>query len=508
MKAMSSHRAAFIFAIVLSVAAGVWLRFYQLDRFGLWSDELYSVGVAYLVGNQPGQAPRETRLINLFQVEPEDTFWTWKLADQHPPLYDLILKAAVKVVGVSDAAVRLPSVIFGCLLVFSALLLRKRSLELTAYYTVALALSSPLIFYSQEARDYSLAAMLSGLLVIMVYFDHLERAANGTPIRLSNSALLIATLLLYTHYYGVIFYGSLCLIYAWYHFRDRQYRELLRLAIPVLVLLPYLWMARYGVAMKIGQRETGLADYAANIVTMIGTVADFTVPRLAPVIIVLGLSLAVFSIRRPMFSAPGKDSPPLRVTCFPLLLWLLIFLAAVGIGSASAPFFNPRYLIFAVPLILLIIAIVVAQLRFSPVLKLLLLSLLLVGSLTASLPYKQIAHRVDYRGAAKYISRQYAPGDRVIGSWKPNLIYYLHYLSQFIGPEIRSSLSGYFSEEDIHAMCNEMEPVQPRHKLFFFYYHKHGYQVNAFRRYCSAHYTQIAQKDFRRVSVAVFETEE
>jgi peptidoglycan/LPS O-acetylase OafA/YrhL len=67
--------------IVCALLAGAALRWQGLDRESLWSDELFSVGIAMHAGS-PDAVPQHKALADL---DIPDHFWSWKQADTAPP---------------------------------------------------------------------------------------------------------------------------------------------------------------------------------------------------------------------------------------------------------------------------------------------------------------------------------------------------------------------------------------------------------------------------------------
>lgn len=82
--------------------------------------------------------------------------------DFHPPLYHFILKFWTGIFGYSEIAARVPSIIFGVVTILFVYLIGKKLFNQKVGIIAALFLTvNPLaIYYSQEARMYSLAAML------------------------------------------------------------------------------------------------------------------------------------------------------------------------------------------------------------------------------------------------------------------------------------------------------------------------------------------------------------
>ena len=98
-----------------------------------------------------------------------DLVLKYSLSDFHPPLYHVILKANTLLIGSSELAARLPSVILGVLSVYITYLIGKKLYDKkTALIGAVLLATAPLhIYYSQEARMYMLAAFWATL---SVYF--------------------------------------------------------------------------------------------------------------------------------------------------------------------------------------------------------------------------------------------------------------------------------------------------------------------------------------------------
>jgi uncharacterized membrane protein len=86
--------------------------------------------------------------------------------DFHPPLYYLILKFWTNLFGYSEIALRMPSVIFGVLTVFFVYKLGGKKAALL------MAVNPLAVYYSQEARMYSLAAFA---VTAAVYFFQNKR---------------------------------------------------------------------------------------------------------------------------------------------------------------------------------------------------------------------------------------------------------------------------------------------------------------------------------------------
>ena len=127
--------------IYLILFAGLVLRLISLNQ-SLWLDEA------------------TTALVSKMPVS--EIFSKFLPGDFHPPLYYLVMKFWVDLFGSSEISLRIPSVIFGILLVYLVYLIAKKMFngKTAMIASILSATSGLLIYYSQEARMYMLAALL------------------------------------------------------------------------------------------------------------------------------------------------------------------------------------------------------------------------------------------------------------------------------------------------------------------------------------------------------------
>jgi uncharacterized membrane protein len=98
-----------------------------------------------------------------------DIFTKFLPGDFHPPLYYLILKYWTSIFGSSEIALRVPSLIFGVLTIYTVYLIGRKLFneKIGIISSLFLATSGLSIYYSQEARMYSLAAFLVTLSIYL-----------------------------------------------------------------------------------------------------------------------------------------------------------------------------------------------------------------------------------------------------------------------------------------------------------------------------------------------------
>jgi mannosyltransferase len=149
--------------LLVLTAASVALRTGALDA-GFWIDEAIAVGIA---SHEPAEIPRLLR------------------QDGSPPLYYLLLHAWITVAGTGEAAARSLSLLFAALAVPVAW-------HVAGARAAAIVAVCPILtYYAQEARMYTLVAVLS-------------LVATAAFVRRRPVVLIAAlTLLLYTHTWGI-----------------------------------------------------------------------------------------------------------------------------------------------------------------------------------------------------------------------------------------------------------------------------------------------------------------
>lgn len=179
-------RPLWVFIFVLCVIAGV-LRIAPLGRESVDGDELFSRRVAL--------APASTSL----EMVKNDLV--------HPPLYYFVLKGALPVFGDRPFGLRSVSLLAGIGAVGLVALLGRGEAVLAA---LLLALNAKHIFYSQQARSYSLYVLL--FVVLLLWAFVLDKYQARLEYWLGGSAVMAA--LVYTHYMGAFFVAFL-LVALW-----------------------------------------------------------------------------------------------------------------------------------------------------------------------------------------------------------------------------------------------------------------------------------------------------
>jgi mannosyltransferase len=205
-------------ALALLIALAAALRFWRLRHQGFWFDE---ANTSQEVGYTAGQ------MLSLL-----------KHYESTPPLYYAVAWVWARIFGYGEAGLRSLSAICGVLAVpLSYAVGRKLFSRRAGLIVAALVATNPLlIWYSQEARAYELAVLLTGFSILAFAYAEEDASPPALALWVIPSALAVAT-----EYYAalVVIPEALWLIYRHRHERGLQ------LSIGVLALwsAPLLWFA-------------------------------------------------------------------------------------------------------------------------------------------------------------------------------------------------------------------------------------------------------------------------
>jgi 4-amino-4-deoxy-L-arabinose transferase-like glycosyltransferase len=329
--------------LALLILAAFALRLYRLDAQSLWYDEGVTVNVA------------QRSLADL-------TLWTAN--DIQPPLYYYIIAGWGRLAGWSEWSLRFPSAFFGILLAPLTAILgwRLAPYSKTAYFAALFAAAHPLlVYYSQEARMYTLLTALG----VAAGYCLVKAMDAWRPWRQWLAFIGIATAALYTHYFAFFLLLALgCAVWLEQVFHPRfalkttgttlkPLRSYLLASLVALVLytpwLGALWR-RALVDASYWQGEFKLGEGVRNIA--LSFVAGETAPAIQPVwlLILVGLvTLAALLLLLGM--RPREHAVRLFSYALP---WLIVPVAGLLLLAFYAPKFNPRYVMLALPGLLLL----------------------------------------------------------------------------------------------------------------------------------------------------------
>lgn len=203
--------------LLTAIAAGVALRAHGLGSEALWLDEAYSANYAEL--------PFRELVIRLGR-------------EATPPLYYVLLGGWTRLFGSSETAVRALSAAFSIagIAAIAAFLARFASWRAAAIGAWLAALTPLHVYYAQEARMYSLLALLATALVVLA-----ARALERPSFAVSLAAALVSLAALWTHNVALWLVAGVSAAFLSIA-RDRvsQARWLVAHGVAALLYLPWL----------------------------------------------------------------------------------------------------------------------------------------------------------------------------------------------------------------------------------------------------------------------------
>jgi hypothetical protein len=392
--------------VIAALAVGAALRFWHLDREGLWLDELFTARVV----TRESWAGLRAELAG----------------DVHPPLYFALLRVWSMVAGTSDVALRLPSVVAGVATIPLVARLADRLYGRVAAAPAAwlLALAPFAVGLDREARGNALFGLLA--LVGCVLVVDARDARRGAPLAYA----LVAAALLYTHVFGafVLLVHALWLLTEAFAppgpagAADPDVRGVLRPWLGALAAAGLAFLPWVGVLAKQVQTFSAAPWYTApapDSVAWLGLGISADAPALA-----LGLGAAVV-----VALATAPDGRGARfLTCSVLGLVLV----PQAISYAASPILRDRNVY---PLLAVAVAVAaggfVAARSAAAGRAALVLFLGMEGVATARLRFG-LDEGEQWREAAALVAAGWQDGDRLLAN-HPQL--WRHYLPERISPE-------------------------------------------------------------------------
>lgn len=390
--------------LLLIIALGALLRFVALGAQSLWLDEIMT-------------------------ALSSSGSWRWVLTqtlidNQTPPLYYAIVHA-VTVLGQGEAALRLPSALFGTGAVpLLHVVVREWFGERPGLIAAGLLALSPLaVWYSQEARPYSLLLVLSLLALLL-----LQRAIRDPRSRWRYAAFaLAAAATFYSHTVAAAFLAFLgvCVIVLVPRTGWRPWLAAFAatglLIVPAVaylammppleldparpftpLALPYLFWT-FAVGTSLGPSVLALHEPGRL----------HTVEAALPVIFPVALVFAVL-LGAGLLAAWRRS----RTLCTVVVAWIAIPVIADVAGSfVMRQSFNVRYAIVALPAFLLLVALGVCAPRRRAV-RAAALGLVALTSIASLRNYYTDpgVQRDDMRAAGRFLAAAAAPGDLIIAN--------------------------------------------------------------------------------------------
>jgi hypothetical protein len=277
-------------------------------------------------------------------LRPWHEFLAMLRTENNPPLYFLLMRTWVSWVPLDPAWLRVPSAVFGALVVWPLFLIARSSGSTVAAWSagVLVVLSNYHYGYSHEVRAYALFTLLSTASIWQFL-----RLTEGRP-RASVWLIVVNILMVYTHFFGWLVVGLQVLFVLLLPAFRPVWRNFLKvLAASAMAFLPYAWIFAQRAQTSIASGTWLERPVPEEIYNMIWRWSN------APVIAVALLVLiAVSTIRQ------RASGTLLRLG----LLWTFIPLLGLFLVSWLVPVYLDRYLVFAAPGFALLVGLCISAL--------------------------------------------------------------------------------------------------------------------------------------------------
>lgn len=362
----------------------------------------------------------------------------WKLisdtaSDNYPPLYNLLAWPLVQTIGDAEWVLRLPAALLGIatvpLIYGLGVRLSGRATGLLA--ALFLTLSGFHVWYSQEARMYSLLAF-AATAHAWVLLRYLQQPSTGRR----NALIASGAMLLFTHPYGPLTWlamGAGALLAPPRPAAGSSVRKLIKYhAISAAIFLPW------GVALLV---------HAVEI-----TIGQFWIPAPTPPYVWEQLQSLSGNLFLPLAACvllavvrPATLPAEMRFALPVLLAWLL-GPALLGLVASvlTKPVFIARYLNGSLPALLLLAAYGIT--RWLPRPTALAAAVAAAAAVaTASLVLASPAPRGDWRAAVAAVDRSLGADDCVT-----------------IVPAYNGPLWHYYSQQDVECLMERPESIGDR----------------------------------------------
>lgn len=269
--------------------------------------------------------------------------------ENNPPLHFMLLHYWIRFFGISELAVRMPSLIFSALTVLFIyrIGLRFFNLRVAVFGSLLFTFSNYQVLYAHEARAYAMMGFFTA--VSMFYYLEIIHAKTKNNWKLV-WFFLANILLIYTHFFGffVLFIQFLFIVFQ-KDLRKKHFRFLL-LFVGVMVVLysPYLWL----IFTRFSQAATGTwvspPTGISELYEMIRAFSNAPVTAVFTIISIVVGMVVLFINRR---------KNPNRLATKLVLSWFFFpFIFMFGI-SFWMPMFLDRYLMFLAIAFPLVIAV-------------------------------------------------------------------------------------------------------------------------------------------------------
>ncbi len=388
------NKTKLLIPLIIILLLGSSLRFYKLDFQSLWLDELATLRRAEVESVQ--------NIIHMATT-----------IDIHPPGIYIIYYYWLKILPNSEANFRLLSAISGSLAILAIFILAMRlySRKEGLISALIVAVSWFPIYYSQEARPYSLLFLFSIInsifywqLVNKFYLNHSESWINSTLYILS------ASITMYIHYFGtylIFLHGIFLLIIA---VREKKYfyEWLIIYSLIFILFLPWLPSMIFQLKGGVGTGIYSAPNFEELFNYMIYINNNYRIVIFITFLLTISLFLSIYKNKKFRVLEIFKS---LKIETIFLLTWFMIPLLIIVLFSHLVkPVFSFKNMIIAYAPMPILLSRLIVKSNFNNVTKNLFIFLFisfLIYNLVFVQQYYSKPTKEQFREVVKYVISEY-----------------------------------------------------------------------------------------------------
>lgn len=368
--------------LILLLLIGGTIRFIGIGRESIWLDEAITVRQSVM--------DMETS-IGLLK---EDT---------HFPLYGIMINIWVHLFGASETAIRVPSLIFDLISIYAVYLIGRKlfSQKTGMVAAVLLAFSTTSIYYSQEARLYTLFLFLT----LASFYFYIRLLDKITAID-SIFYLLFSVLMIYTHIFSAL---TILMQSAWFFYIHRgDFIKisvwLLLLASEFILFLPWFFI----MVNQILHNQLRNWIPAPNLYFFMKTFIDLAGGIIQFIILVLLIYIILKNKKK--YTIDEKE----REIIIMLVLFIMIPILLVLLFSIFfIHLFYPKYFFYLSGYMILLLAYAVTKFAKERKMFIRVLSIIIICSALSAAVQYSIADKPDWRSTSAFLLENAKPGDQV-----------------------------------------------------------------------------------------------
>jgi uncharacterized membrane protein len=479
-----------IIILLLVLILGSVLRFHALDYQSLWNDEL----ATWMRSNFDD-------IITVINFNARTDF--------HPPGYHILIYFVEKKIGITETILRLPSAIAGVLSILFIYLLGKRlySSQEGLIASALMAVSWCPIYYSQEARAYSILLTLSILSTYLLISMLLTlQRKNKISYVLILTYIIIAIITCYIHYYGLYLIALQGLFAILVFFRKRKEFSLF-LLIYLAIFLAYLpWLP---IMWEHLHKE--LTWIQPPKITAFLYYLGFLFNRSKLILLIVLIFYLLLFIREMSGLWREKQFHNIKINFLNpsmiLFLWLFIPFSLVYLSSLiSTPVLTNRNLIISLPAAYLLLSRSITQLpihKFYQHMVALVLVCLILFHLIFYMRYYEKPVKAQFREAVAFIvERERLYKDSLILGYAWHHKYLDYYFQKHGSSKRVKSIVG--DSKDISEARDIISQEQPKYVWYVYAFRK---PHKAFLESLNKSLTLIEHKRFFEAGVWLFKND-